>query len=228
MATISIGDIHGNLAALQDLLSQLRSEATTADVVVLLGDYIDRGPDSRGCVDAILAFRSECPAEVVCLRGNHEDWLLRTQADYSRHSWLLGMEALDTIRSYSVEAEQALRHAIAEAGVQLFLGHCDLPYDVFFDAVPASHRRFFADLLLCFEGSDCICTHAGLNPRIPTLSRQSRESFIWDTPRFRVSIPAGPPWCMDTGTMLISIRLDGRGHEWSATRLVSTRSLTVC
>ena len=88
--------------------------------MVFLGDYIDRGPDSRGCIDAILSFRRETCAEVVCLRGNHEDWLLRTQTDYARHSWLLGMEALDTVRSYSPEAERTLRDAIAEAGLQLY------------------------------------------------------------------------------------------------------------
>ena len=92
MATIVIGDIHGNLAALLDLLGQLRHEVGEKDVVVFLGDYIDRGHDSRGCIDAILAFRRESPAEVTCLRGNHEDWLLRTQKDYACHSWLLGMK----------------------------------------------------------------------------------------------------------------------------------------
>jgi predicted phosphodiesterase len=51
LATIAIGDIHGNLSALNDVLAQLRSEATSDDTVVFLGDYIDRGPDSRGCVD---------------------------------------------------------------------------------------------------------------------------------------------------------------------------------
>ena len=100
MASIAIGDIHGNLAALLDLLGQLRHEVGEEDVVVFLGDYIDRGHDSRGCIDAILAFRRESPAGVTCLRGNHEDWLLRTQQDYACHSWLLGMEGLDTVRSY--------------------------------------------------------------------------------------------------------------------------------
>lgn len=179
MATISIGDIHGNLPALQDLLEQVRGEAAKGDVVVFLGDYIDRGPDARGCIDAILSFRRESDAEVICLRGNHEDWLRRTQADYSRHSWLLGMEALDTIRSYSPEAERALREALGEAGLQLFLGRCKLPYHVFFDVVPASHCVFFDQLALCFQGPDCICTHAGLNPRVEGLAAQLPESFIW-------------------------------------------------
>jgi serine/threonine protein phosphatase 1 len=76
MATIAIGDIHGNHSALIDVLDQIRSEVDAGDTVVFLGDYIDRGPDTKRCIDAILSFRQEVKAEVVCLRGNHEDWLL--------------------------------------------------------------------------------------------------------------------------------------------------------
>lgn len=179
MATTAIGDIHGNLPALSDLLNQLRNAVTTADVVVFLGDYIDRGLDSRGCVEAILAFRQESPAEVVCLRGNHEDWLLRTASDYTRHSWLTGMEGLNTIRSYSTEAAAGLRAAMSEAGLSLYLGRCELPYDLFFQAVPASHRAFFAELSLCFESPDCICSHAGLNPNVERLADQPPDALVW-------------------------------------------------
>ena len=122
MATVAIGDIHGNLPALVDLLAQVNDGIGANDTVVFLGDYIDRGPDSRACIDAILEFQKDSRAKVVCLQGNHEDWLLRTQANYAKHSWLLGMEALDTIRSYSREAERILRDAIGEAGPTLFEG----------------------------------------------------------------------------------------------------------
>ena len=128
MATIAVGDIHGNLEALDDVLEQLRRAASRDDTVVFLGDYIDRGQGSKQCVDAILGFRRERKAEVVCLLGNHEDWLLRTLRDHSRHSWLVGMEAFDTIRSYSPEGAAALREAAAEAGPELFLGNRRLPY----------------------------------------------------------------------------------------------------
>src|SRR3954469_16939939 len=101
MATIAIGDIHGNLNALEDVLAQLRREARRDDTVVFLGDYIDRGPESKGCVDAVIGFQRDVDAQIVCLLGNHEDWLLRTLRDHRCHSWLLGMDALDTIRSYS-------------------------------------------------------------------------------------------------------------------------------
>ena len=72
VATIAIGDVHGNRAALDDLLCQLDGEVQPDDTVVFLGDYIDRGPDSKACVDAILAFRADSPATVVGLCGNHE------------------------------------------------------------------------------------------------------------------------------------------------------------
>ena len=101
MPTIAIGDIHGNAAALDELLEQIRPGLSERDVVVFLGDYIDRGPRSRDCVEMILRLRDEGPAAVVCLKGNHEDWMLRAAADPTHHSWLLGMNAIETIRSYS-------------------------------------------------------------------------------------------------------------------------------
>lgn len=142
MATIAVGDIHGNLPALSDILEQIRGESSHADTIVFLGDYVDRGPDTKDCVDAILRFEREVTATVVCLAGNHEDWLLRTMRDHRRHSWLLGMEAFETIRSYSVDAELTLREAVLNAGTDLYLGPCALPYEAFFARVPADHIQF--------------------------------------------------------------------------------------
>jgi serine/threonine protein phosphatase 1 len=184
MATVAIGDVHGNLPALTDLLEQVGHVVRSGDVIVFLGDYIDRGPYSRGCIDAILRFRDESPAEAVCLRGNHEDWLLRTQADYSRHSWLLGMDALETIRSYSLEAERALLDALERTGLGLYLGRTKLPYGAFFDAMPEAHRTFFAGLALSFRRDGCIFTHAGLNPRLASLADQPADSCIWGDAEF--------------------------------------------
>jgi hypothetical protein len=89
------------------------------------------------------------------------------------------MEALDTIRSYSPEAERILREAIGEAGPMLFEGECALPYEAFFDALPASHRDFFAQLTLCVETADCTCSHAGVDPDLASLSDQPSRSLIW-------------------------------------------------
>lgn len=184
MATIAVGDIHGNLSALDDLLGQLRAEVAADDAVVFLGDYIDRGPDAKGCVEAILEFQREVGAEVVCLRGNHEDWLLRTLDDYTRHSWLMGMEAFDTIYSYSAEAAVALREAVSAAGLPLFLSRQPLPYGVFFEKVPAAHLSFFESLSLYYRGSDGICVHGGVDPHVPSLDDQPVDALLWGTKDF--------------------------------------------
>lgn len=73
--TFVIGDIHGDLAALETILGKL-PDLDAEDSVVFLGDYVDRGPDSRGVVERVRAFAAAGPAKVVTLRGNHEDkWI---------------------------------------------------------------------------------------------------------------------------------------------------------
>ncbi|HEX6851304.1 MAG TPA: metallophosphoesterase [Candidatus Polarisedimenticolaceae bacterium] len=184
MATHAIGDVHGNLPALVEVLEHLRREARPADTVVFLGDYIDRGPDSKGCIDAILRFRRESDAEVVCLMGNHEEWFLETLRDPRRHSWLLGMEGLDTIRSYSTEAADLLREAALQAGHALFGGECELPYGAFFDLLPADHVEFFEGLQVFRKTDDGIFAHGGLDPAVRGCEGQDREAFLWGAREF--------------------------------------------
>jgi len=172
MAIVAVGDIHGNLPALLDILEQVSDVVTHADAVVFLGDYIDRGPDSKECVDALLAFRDERRCRVVYLCGNHEDWMLRTRLNYKRHSWLMGMDAFATIRSYAADAERTLRDAMAEAGLQLYVRRTALPYDAFFTAMPAEHCAFFDNLEPSFEEDGCFCSHAGVDPRVTILADQ--------------------------------------------------------
>ena len=167
MATYAIGDVHANLPALTDLLAKLRPEVSPGDAVVFLGDFVDRGRDAKGCIDAILGFEAAVGAEVIGLIGNHEDWMLQTMRDYTRHSWYLGMQPLDTIRSYSPAAADELRRAARLAGTMLYLGSCELPYGVFFDAMPASHRAFFEELRTHYQCDDCVCAHAGIDTSLP-------------------------------------------------------------
>jgi serine/threonine protein phosphatase 1 len=179
VATIAIGDIHGNLAALDDLLTKLEPEAHAGDDVVFLGDYIDRGPDVKGCIDRILRFRAETPARVICLCGNHEEWMLDTWADFRRHSWLLGMQPLDTIGSYSPAAVDTLVARIADARLALYLEKTPLPYEVFFDAMPETHRTFFHQLADYHETPDCICVHGGVELAPVPLAEQSAHALRW-------------------------------------------------
>jgi serine/threonine protein phosphatase 1 len=178
MSTIAISDIHGNLAALDEVLAQIEPELRADDTVVFLGDYIDRGPDSRGCIERILLFAHEVSVAVVPLLGNHEQWLLRTLHDHTRHSWILGMEAFDTIASYSPKAADRLREALVDAGPGLLEGAL-IPYELFFDHVPPAHFRFLAGLSLYCRTEDGVFVHAGLDPSGGPVETQTEEALVW-------------------------------------------------
>jgi len=161
MPTYAIGDVHGNLGALDAVILQIEPELKSGDTVVFLGDYIDRGPDSKGCIERILQFRTEAPCLIVGLLGNHEQWMLRTLDDPLRHSWLIGMEAIATIRSYSDEAAHEIEIAMESLGKRLFTVRAPLPYDKFFKAMPEEHKMFLRELKPYHQTQDVICVHGG-------------------------------------------------------------------
>src|SRR5262245_18138820 len=73
--TIVVGDVHGDLGALDHLLPRLPA-LDARDTMVFLGDYVDRGPDSRGVIERVQSLAARGPMKVVTLRGNHEDkWI---------------------------------------------------------------------------------------------------------------------------------------------------------
>jgi serine/threonine protein phosphatase 1 len=187
VATVAIGDVHGNCEALSDLLSRLRPALDDGDTVVFLGDYIDRGPDTKGCIDSILLFQRTVPAQVVTLMGNHEDWLLQTLRDFRRHSWLLGMEAFETIASYSQEAASALRSEAEAAGLRLITEKVALPYDIFLNVLPADHLSFLEGLKLFHRTVDGLFVHGGLDPDAGEVETQTGEALIWGTESFLTS-----------------------------------------
>ncbi len=161
MGTVAVGDVHGNSAALSDLLDRLVPDLTRDDCSVFLGDYIDRGSDTKGCIDQILQFQDTSPGPVITLMGNHEGWLLRTYQDRTRHLWILGMEAFETMRSYSQQAETALRAVLDRASASLFMDRVRLPYEIFLDQMPAQHLSFLKNLT-AFRGSTAAragCAH---------------------------------------------------------------------
>jgi serine/threonine protein phosphatase 1 len=184
VSTYAIGDVHGLAGALERVLAQIRPHVEPADSVVFLGDYIDRGPDSKACIDQIIAFSAEVPARVVTLLGNHEQWLLRTRRDYTDHSWLLGMEGFTTIESYSPAAAATLREAKKAAGIALYTNKVALPYEVFFDAMPDLHVRFFEALATCHRSPDAFCSHGGCDPAAGPLDAQTERDLVWGTRTF--------------------------------------------
>ena len=132
--TIAIGDIHGCGKALRELLRVI--EPTADDTIVLLGDYVDRGPDSRGVVDQLVELATRC--QVVGLRGNHEVMFLAVQQGGLPPEHWLRSGGQATLASYG--------------------GHLT--------RVPEEHLRFFLDLRPYYETDEFIFVHAGYQPEV--------------------------------------------------------------
>ena len=163
MPTYAIGDIHGNLDELNNLLELVLPRLKPQDTLVFLGDYIDRGPDSKGCIERIVQLKARAHCTVVTLLGNHEQWMLRTLDNPTRNSWLLAMEGLETIWSYSEGAAKEITNAMETLGPRMLIDHSPLPYQAFFDAIPNEHIRFFRELQPYHESPDVICVHGGMS-----------------------------------------------------------------
>lgn len=166
----AVGDIHGRADLLDRLLARVREDAAARSerrkVLVFLGDYIDRGPESRRVIDLLAAEDPDGP-ERVFLKGNHEDAMLGFLASPEIGFQWLGFGGAATLRSYGVDPHAA--HV--DGGFELLRRELAR-------ALPLSHRRFLDRLALCHEEGDYLFVHAGVRPGIP-LDRQDPDDLIW-------------------------------------------------
>lgn len=104
----AIGDVHGCLTKLQRLVELCLADAGRRPTnLIFLGDYIDRGPDSCGVIDYLIALQQENPGFVTCLMGNHEDMLLAAVDDGDWAERWIRNGGLQTLKSYGLtEASQ--------------------------------------------------------------------------------------------------------------------------
>ncbi|WP_249225540.1 metallophosphoesterase family protein [Tardiphaga alba] len=110
--TYAIGDIHGCSNKLRDLLAQCEADADGRPAtLIFLGDYIDRGPDSRNVIELLMDLQQARPDQAICLMGNHEDMLLAA-ADHSawEDRWLCN-GGTQTLGSYGVSDPRDLPKA---------------------------------------------------------------------------------------------------------------------
>lgn len=151
--TFAIGDIHGDLAALDALFARL-PVLNPGDTVVFLGDYIDRGPDSAGVVAWIRAFTATSPAKVVTLRGNHEDaWLQVIDRGWPEFILPSSNGCLECYRSFVGRPQPVGREMAPIEDMKAMLAGQFFPPDVvaWLRALP-----FF------FEDDHAIYVHAGI------------------------------------------------------------------
>ncbi len=155
--TYVIGDIHGCYTSLENLLELI---GDTEDTVIFLGDYIDRGPDSKKVVSCLVQLKKKLP-RVITLLGNHESMFLRYLNGRDRQFYL-GNGGISTLESYGIDP---------------------LHDDATLDSIPDEHLAFFDSLLLNWEDEKNIYVHAGLQPGLH-LSMQSAAWCLWAGDKF--------------------------------------------
>lgn len=168
----AIGDIHGRRDLLDGMVARVRADLRhrphPAPRVIFLGDYIDRGPDSRGVIEALMALRHG-PLACAFLLGNHDSYIEPYLSDpdwYDRtYHWLHpAMGGAATLASYGVP----------DADV----GHPAATRDAFAAVMPADHRAFLRDCQIWLRVGGYVFVHAGLRPGVP-LAAQERDDCIW-------------------------------------------------
>lgn len=148
MREIAISDIHGCRQTFRQLLHRL--ELTSEDCLYLLGDYIDRGPDSKGVIDTILEMQETGP-QLTCLRGNHEQMLLNALHHPDAQKLFALNGGLETIQSYRLQR---------------------------LDQFPKDHLNFLRGTAYHHLTPEYVLVHAGVNFRLPD-PLSNPEALLW-------------------------------------------------
>lgn len=169
----AIGDIHGYASRMDDALARIEADGGGTAPVVFVGDYVDRGPDSRGVIDRLVA-GIEAGRDWTCLKGNHdrffERFLAKPEPQFDPHllvgyHWLHdALGGRDTVESYGVTVPERIRQY-------------DLATQVH-DAVPEAHKQFLTSLKLSHRVGDLFFAHAGIRPGVP-LDAQQENDLLW-------------------------------------------------
>lgn len=181
MTVYAIGDVHGERARLDLLLSQImqraeyeHQETGQQAEIIFLGDYVDRGPDSRGVLDRLCHLQRQAKGHpwlsVHFLRGNHEMALLeflQTSPALPPADWLR-FGGVETLVSYGVAAIGSFERGDRR---QQWRNDFDL-------ALPADHLAFLRSLRPYREVGDYFFVHAGVAPKVP-LDQQSEQDLLW-------------------------------------------------
>ena len=147
---LAISDIHGCAETLRTLLAD-RLQIQPSDEVYLLGDYLDRGPDSKGVLDLIMAYQS-AGYQLTCLQGNHEAMFLKALDDPDSHAlWAYVNGGLATLESFGA----------AEAS-----------------GIPQYYRHFIQNLGYYSSLDDLLLVHAGFNFEAADPFRDY-EAMLW-------------------------------------------------
>lgn len=148
----AIGDIHGSQQKLRKLIILCKRHAEGRPmVVVLLGDYIDRGPESASVIRTVIELQSELGERVIALKGNHEAMALGVIDGATAPPYWLAQGGAATLRSYAAKSARDL---------------------------PADHVQWLRSLRLSYDDGRRLFVHAGIDPQKP-LDAQHERDLLW-------------------------------------------------
>jgi serine/threonine protein phosphatase 1 len=164
----AVGDIHGRADLLGETMERIDDDLSRRPIAfaveIYLGDYVDRGPDSKGVIDLLAARLVKSNA--VCLRGNHEDLLERFLHDSSvLNSWVK-LGASHTLASYGVHRRAQGTERASEL------------HGRFRQRFPRAHELFLKCLKPWVCCGDYLFVHAGIRPLVP-FDRQAMNDLLW-------------------------------------------------
>jgi serine/threonine protein phosphatase 1 len=167
----AIGDVHGRLDLLDDLLGRVAADAQvgahTRATLVMLGDYIDRGPDSTAVLDRLIGLEL-AGMGLITLAGNHEDSLLSFLDDISVGPGWLYYGGAETLASYGIKAS---RHEDSTATLRRLQAELRR-------RLPMRQFDFLRNLKLSYVDGDYVFVHAGVRPGV-SLAAQRRSDMLW-------------------------------------------------
>jgi serine/threonine protein phosphatase 1 len=177
----AIGDVHGRLDLLEKMhaaIAEDRAGFPRQDwLIVHLGDYVDRGPDSRGVIDFLMRASRDEP-RIVALAGNHDLGFLEFLARPDSNSLFAHNGGYQTALSYGVYLSFDPQF--------IDRGHRELAR-----AVPRSHSEFLGALEFSASAGDFFFCHAGIRPGV-ALEQQDRQDLIWIRGEFHRYEPLYP------------------------------------
>lgn len=201
----AIGDIHGRHDLLRSMLARIDEDVVERKirraVLVFLGDYIDRGPQSSQVIDRLISLRDNPAFESYFLMGNHEEVLLRVlKADLDLFRRWVKFGGRECLQSYGLDAETMIDMEGAEVAVRLKA------------AIPRRHREFLAALDDSVRVGDYLFVHAGLRPG-RALEAQSQEDMRWIRSPFLEDEES------DHGYMIVHGHSISEGVDWRRNRI---------
>ena len=168
-----VGDVHGCFdllnAALDRIETHLQTHGVTGSKLVLLGDYVDRGPQSAQVLERIYTLQKNIPDDVICLMGNHEKMMLEFIDDPAgKGARWLKFGGADTLLSYgiSVPGKKADVEDLTEASMALE------------ETMPKGLQDWIRALPLSFQSGNIACVHAAMDPDDPP-DVQSDRVLLW-------------------------------------------------